>query len=180
MGLLEASQSKPRKRRSPIKVKTGLSPTVIPAGFTLVIDTREQIPLFSPPPIGLDCVIETVHNGDYTIKGFEPYFVVERKRISDLYTYLTTEWDKRTVKKLEAMRDMQANGGWCALAIEASEADLLAGYEHSRINPECIRGGLLSVSVRYGVHIYYNRDRNEMARWLLDSAVRFYNIKREV
>ena len=177
-----ASQAarKAARQEKPLNVSTALAPARIPQGFFFVQDTREQEPLFNHPPLGLDVLTETVHDGDYTIKGLEPYFAIERKKMSDLYGYLGNEWKAKTEAKLVRFRDMIKRGGWVALVIEASEADVLAGYEHSKLPPENVRAKLLSVEVRYGVHVYYNRDRDAMARWVLDRAIKFYNIKREV
>jgi ERCC4-type nuclease len=64
--------------------------------------------------------------------------------------------------------------------IEATEADLLAGYIMSRLSPEMVRQALVSFEVRTGVHIYYSRSRQDITRWILDRAIKFYKIKREV
>jgi ERCC4-type nuclease len=77
-------------------------------------------------------------------------------------------------------KEMISAGGWAALVIEASEGDLLAGYTMSRISPETARQALVSFEVRYGVHVYYNRSRADIERWMLDRAIKYFKIQREV
>jgi DUF917 family protein len=39
---------------------------------------------------------------------------------------------------------------------------------------------LVSFELRYGVHVYYSRCRQDIARWVLDRAIKFYKLQREV
>jgi ERCC4-type nuclease len=64
--------------------------------------------------------------------------------------------------------------------VAATEADLLSGYIMSRLSPEMVRQALVSFEVRYGVHVYYSRSRQDITRWILDRAIKFYKIQREV
>ena len=57
---------------------------------------------------------------------------------------------------------------------------LLAGYIMSRLSPEMVRQALVSFEVRSGVHVYYSRSRQDIARWILDRAIKSYRIQREV
>ena len=148
----------------------------IPRDFTLLQDTREQKPLFKDQPF-----IEsaTLTRGDYSVKYFEDVFTVERKQLSDFYGYIGRE-RYRTTAKMETFRDMISRGGWVGLAIEASEADLLTGYVMSKVPPEVARQALVSFEVRYGVHVFYSRSRRDIARWILDRAIKFFRIQMEV
>ena len=74
-----------------------LKPVVLPKDLIILVDTREQQPLFTGNP---QVHIDTVHYGDYTIKGFEPYFAIERKKQSDLWTYCSSEMNTRTKRKM--------------------------------------------------------------------------------
>ena len=153
-----------------------LKPYKIPAGFVLVQDTREQSPLFTDPPRGLNILRATLHYGDYSIKGFEDRVGFERKQMSDLYSYVGKE-RKRTVKKLEQLRELD----FAALIVESSFEDLKIPYSYSsRITPEMIRQFIVSVNVRYKVHVYCDRDRRNLEQYLLDRAIKYFNIQREV
>ena len=156
-----------------------LKPWRIPEGFVMLQDTREQRPLFTDPPGCLEVATTTLPYGDYSIRGFEDRFAVERKQISDFYTYIGKERD-RTTRKMEEFRRIVSSGGWVGLVIECTESDILSGYVMSRISPETARQALVSFEVRYGVHTYYSRSRNEIMRWILDRALKFYRIQREV
>jgi ERCC4-type nuclease len=158
---------------------SNLKPVKIPDGFVLVQDTREQRPLFSDPTDGLVVVTDTLHLGDYSIRGFEDKFVVERKQISDFYSYIGKQRE-RTVRKMQQFRQVVTSGGYVALVIEASECDLLCGYIMSRVSPETARQALVSFEIRYGVHCYYSKSRTDIARWVLDRAIKFYRIMREI
>ena len=77
-------------------------------------------------------------------------------------------------------REIVCAGGFVGLVIEALEADILSGYIMSRVSPETARQALISFEVRYGLHLYYSRSRRDIARWVLDRAIKFYKIQREV
>ena len=152
-----------------------LKPFRYPDGFVLVQDTREQRPLFNSPPEGLEIVTDTLYQGDYSIRGLENMFCIERKQISDFYGYIGKERE-RTIKKMEAFNEMRFAG----LVIEASEADILNGFHMSRVSPETARQALVSFEIRYDVHVYYSKSRHDIRRWVLDRAIKFYKVMREV
>jgi ERCC4-type nuclease len=152
-----------------------LKPIIFPNNFILLQDTREQRPLFARLPRGLVICSTTLKDGDYSIRGFENSFAIERKRLSDLLSYCTTEREK-TVKKMERFRKME----WVGLVIEVAERDLLRPYLNSKVSPEVVRQALASFEIRYRVHIYYNPDPEQIGRWVLDRAVKYYKMKREV
>jgi len=151
-----------------------LKPVVLPKDLIILVDTREQQPLFTGNP---HVQIGTVHHGDYTIKGFEPYFAIERKKQGDLWTYCSSEMERKTKPKMQRFNDIVRAGGFVGLAIEATEDDLLTGYYWAKnYKPEVVRGALKSFEVDYGVNVYYNRDRQAIERWILDRMVRFWEI----
>ena len=96
-----------------------LKPWNIPAGFLLVQDTREQKPLFTDPPDGLEVITDTLPHGDYSIRGFEDRFAIERKQMSDFYGYIGKERE-RTTRKMEEFRRMISCGGWVGENCELS------------------------------------------------------------
>jgi len=156
-----------------------LKPYKIPEGLVLIVDTREQVQLFTDPIPGLTIIHHVLKNGDYSIKGFEDVFSIERKMISDFYGYIGKE-RKKTTRKMERFRDIVRAGGFVGLAIECSEEEILYGYYMSQLSPETARQAINSFRVRYHVQVYYNKDRQYIQRFILDSAIKFYNISREV
>jgi DNA excision repair protein ERCC-4 len=147
-----------------------------PDGFVLVQDTREQrSPLITRIPKGLIIKSDTLHDGDYSILGYEDRFAIERKGISDLYPYCSSD-QENTKKKMARFRDFDFVG----LVIEAKESEILRFQQFSKVHPEVIRGALTSFEVRYGVHIYYSNDRSNIVRWMLDRAIKYWKVQHEI
>lgn len=144
-----------------------------------MVDTREQLPLFPHGVDGLEIIRKKLDHGDYSIKGFEKYFAIERKMMSDFYSYIGKE-RKRTVRKMEEFENMIDNGGFVGLAVEASEDEVFMGFGYSKVSPEAARQSLATFRVRYGVHTYLANDREAIERWTLDNAIKFFNTRREV
>lgn len=155
-----------------------LKPTLIPDGFILLQDTREQKALFTRIPKGLTIQSKTLQDGDYSILGLSHLFAIERKFMGDLYPYCSTEREK-TVEKMKRFRKISEAGGWVGLCIEEKESNIYQHQLFTRIHPEVIRGAIISFSVRYHVHVYFAGNRENAARWILDHAVRFWNIQHE-
>jgi len=153
-----------------------LKPFKIPSGMILIQDSREQAPLFVDKPKGLVIKVKALKFGDYSLQGFEDRICFERKQMSDLYSYVGKERD-RTVKKLIQLRELD----FAALIVEASYEDLEIPYSYSsRITPEMIRQFLVSVNIRYGIHLFCSRDRRALERYLLDRAIKYYRVQREI
>ena len=166
-------------RLEPNLSESGLKPFKIPEGLVLVQDTREQKPLFTQPVEGLTVVTDTLPFGDYSLRGFEDKFCVERKQVSDFFAYLGRERD-RTKRKMKEFKRITSSGGFVGLVIEATESDLLSGFVMSRVSPETARQALVSFEVRCGVHVYCSRSRDDIRRWTLDRAIKFFKVQREV
>lgn len=154
-----------------------LKDPVIPKDMVVIIDTREQDPLFlqKNAPKGLTIVRDTLRNGDYSIRGFETSLFIERKKISDLVPYLARD-HAQTRSKLERCSGYLFK----ALVIEATEGDLLVPQLFTQVSPETVRQALAALEIRYGLHIYYNRSRRDTERWVLDRLIKFYNVQREI
>ena len=150
-------------------------PYQFPQDMIILVDTREQIPIFgSRYPKGLTVRSEKLDTGDYSLSGFTSKFCIERKMISDLISFCTTERDL-TKKKLERMAKMD----WAALVVEAKESDLYRPYLNSSVSPEVIRQSLVSFSIRYGIHVYVS-SRENCCRFILDHCIKFYRVKKEL
>ena len=148
-------------------------PVILPDDdFTLVIDTREQQPLFQRPQKGLNIVHAKLDNGDYSVLGFEDQIFIERKKLSDLLSYIGKE-RKATVGKLSRVKDFAFKG----LIIEVDEYniyDRLAYPMMSKMTKEMVEAFLLSFDIRFGGHYKCSRYRNECERWVLNHAVYAY------
>lgn len=153
-----------------------LKPYQIPEGFQIIIDTREQKPY---PLSKLPTVRSVLHNGDYSIVGMEDLFAIERKQMSDFYSYIGSERVKKTQNKINRFCEMQRRGGFVGLIIEVDEKDLFAPSDtrHSNVSPEVARQFLVSWQVRYGLHVYLSKDRKMCERWMVDRMIKFWKVK---
>jgi ERCC4-type nuclease len=149
-------------------------PYIFPQDFVLVIDTREQNPLCTEVK-GLTVCRDTLKDGDYSIRGFEDQFTVERKQTSDFFSFIGKE-RRRTVQKLERLKTFD----FAAIVIEASIDDLFSPQLYTQISPEVVRHFLVSANVRYGLHVYCNRSRKKIEMWLIDRAIKYFKVQREV
>ena len=155
-----------------------LKPFRYPEGFVLVQDTREQRPLFKDDTV-VPYITKTEKNGDYTNQGQTSRIPFERKQISDLYSYIGKERDK-TIAKMQQFKWIIESGGFVSLIIESTEEDVLFGNQFSQVTPEMVRHALVSFQIRYGIHVYFSNDRDYLRRYILDHAIKFYKVLREV
>jgi len=149
----------------------------IPSDFVLLIDTREQSPLFVPkPPKDLLIKRTTLPSGDYSCLNWESSIAFERKTIEDLCGCLGKDRDRfrRELDRLCAYERKY-------LIIEAYEHDLLRYHEFSQMEPNAIRGSLVAIELKYcpGIIVHYEPDRAQLERWVLDRLLYFTKFKRE-
>jgi len=163
------------KYTQPFKFK----PYIFPPDFTIIIDTREQhSPLFDKPPKGLVVMRDCLSNGDYGIRGM-PLFSVERKYCGDLFPYVSTEREK-TLKKLHRFRKMIDDGGWVGLLIAERESDVFKHQLWTKVSPEAVRQALVSFAIRYHINVYFAHTKEQQERFILDHAIKYYNVMKEV
>jgi len=158
-----------------------LKPFKIPDGFKIVIDTREQQSIFKDGD-ELESILEhrALKNGDYSISGYEDMFAIERKKMSDLYSYCGSEFRDKTADKLSRFKDMIKRGGWVGLIIQATENTVLGGNFHSKLPSEVVRQQIASFEVKYGIHVYYNKYSRNLRRWSVDRMLKFYKYETEM
>lgn len=145
-----------------------------PEGFGLVIDTREQTPLFLPkPPKGLVIVRNTLLVADYSILGFERTVGVERKGIDDLWTSVTVE-SERFQRELVTLAEYELK----YLLIEGIESEYLCHRPERKISPNSIRMALCKIEACLRIPIHSSETRADAERWLLDVFIRYFRMKR--
>jgi len=166
---------RPLTKRNPKAGKSIKFTFDFPDGFVVVIDTREQSPLFAESlPKGLVIVRDSLEVGDYSVRGFENQITIERKTISDLLGCLTHDRErfKRELEKLRAYK-------WKAVCLEGTEDELLQFNDFSLIHPNSTRQSVVSINIRYGIQFYFSSKRSNIERWVLDHLIKFYLVKRE-
>ena len=127
-----------------------------PPDFRIVVDTREQRPLFqapghtySAPPFDTWAVPGTLATGDYSIQGREHRILVERKSLADLYQSVG-RGRERFEREFLRLRAVETR----ILVIESSYrqmAEPLPGELISFMQPTSVEGTVLSWWDRYGV-----------------------------
>ena len=80
---------------------TGILKATVPGLPTLIVDSREQLPFRF---MHLPTAVAGLVTGDYSIKGMEDVFAVERKSIPDLIASVTRERDRfmRELQRIKA------------------------------------------------------------------------------
>ncbi len=118
------------------------------AGPTIVIDTREQEPL---PIDGLPVKQGTLVSGDYSIRGAEELFAVERKTVTDLVGCCTGDNRARFERELHRLRGFD----FARLLVIGNPEDITAGRYRSTIPPASIMASLAAWEVRYRVPVVF-------------------------
>ena len=111
----------------------------------LLVDTREQRPLqFSHLP----AESATLYTGDYSVRGLEEYFSVERKSLADLAGSLTRKRD-RFMKEMHRLR-----GYPCGyLLVIGDDMELSRLIAQGRLKLHQVENSLRAIQSRYGVHV---------------------------
>ena len=145
----------------------------VPDGFVVLIDTREQSPLFVGRRIvsaehkvvrGIPFEGATLHDGDYTVRDMEHIIAIERKMLSDFDAYIGKERNTKTIYKLERLRDMK----WAALVVESDESELYGKRKYGKMTGAHARGFLCKAELEFGIHTYINANRAALEQYVLD------------
>ena len=143
----------------------------IPDGFIMIVDTREQKPLFKLKP----WIIEAgLNSGDYSIQGFENIITIERKSIPDLLGTLG-KGRVRFEKELNRMNEYK----WKGLLIEGLENDVYQPNDFSSMHPNSIYHSLAAIETKWGVGIYYAKDKKSARNWVLSRLCKLYRYLRQ-
>ena len=143
----------------------------IPDGFIMVVDTREQKPLFKPKPW---IVNHGLNSGDYSIQGFEDVITIERKSIPDLLGTLG-KGRIRFEKELNRMSEYK----WKGLLIEGLENDVYQPNDFSSMHPNSIYHSLAAIETKWGMCIYYAKDKKHARWWVLSRLCKLYKYLRQ-
>ncbi|TFH24739.1 hypothetical protein E4G67_01690, partial [Candidatus Bathyarchaeota archaeon] len=145
--------------------------------FLIIRDTREQDGkgwTFRAAANCLGIERKKLDVGDYTVSGLEDILMVERKTLGDLWNTLGQHLNyKRFLKEIERAKNHKIK----YLVIEATIAEVNAGYKWSKVSPANIHAKLISLQVKHNVHIIF-AGREDVARaWtrmLFDKVFRYH------
>jgi ERCC4-type nuclease len=146
----------------------------IPKMMQIIIDTREQLPLFQNWK-GLNIVKKSLSYGDYSIVGFENQISIERKTLADFVACCGNQRD-RFLKEIQRYKE---NGcKFCGLVIEATFQDILYGHWLSNISVITVMSVINHLEIDFNFHFFYDSNRKNIEYWILTRFRRFYNNQR--
>lgn len=167
---MTATEQKPTKRRRAAKR---------PA-LTIIEDTREQTPLTDWPET---VAVEngTLHTGDYSIKGWENCFTIERKSLADFagtmlggYEAHSEKPKKRFNRELERMRHFDC----AAVIVTATPEDVLDFRHHCGLDAHgALWNFALSIFATYGIPVFFIWNAALAARWIADLARHYVAVR---
>jgi ERCC4-type nuclease len=133
--------------------------------MTIIIDTREQVPLSFTLPSERG----TLPTGDYSVKGLERFIAIERKAPDDLVGCLKGDQRERFERELARGRGLDYFG----LVVEADLSGLAAGRYRSGMLPKAVVQSLMAFSVRYRLPIFFCPGREYAARVVESLLVKY-------
>jgi|ETNvirnome_2_300_1030623.scaffolds.fasta_scaffold00052_43 ERCC4-type nuclease len=142
--------------------------------YTIIIDTREQKPLWNK-----NVVVKKLDVGDYSIEGFEDKIAIERKSLGDLFGTLGGG-HKRFKKELERSKSYD----YFAIVIEGSYTNCInkdfPNSYFSKMRGYVITSILFTLHVKYDINIFFANNRIEskkIIKELFKSYYKLYNNK---
>jgi ERCC4-type nuclease len=114
---------------------------------TIICDSREQDRLFFQR---LPSEVAALQSGDYSVRGLEHLFAIERKSCADLVACCGVERD-RFFRECHRLR-----GFWFArLLVVGTRAELENGEYRSRITPKAVMATLATIEVRFSLPVIF-------------------------
>lgn len=124
----------------------------------IIIDYREENSLVpsSLKKLGLEIEIKELKVADYLINGV----AIERKTISD---FISSMINKRLLKQLHELQQYKTK----LLIIEGiEENELYNDHEINGINPNAVRGFLLSITLKHKIPIIFTKNSEDTAKFI--------------
>jgi ERCC4-type nuclease len=115
---------------------------------TVIVDTREQTPLTFAK---LASVRDTLTSGDYSFRGGEDLFAIERKSIADLVGCCVGENRERFFRELHRLRGFRFK----RLLIVGTREQIEAGEYRSGISPRAVLSTLRAIEARFDVPVCF-------------------------
>jgi ERCC4-type nuclease len=114
----------------------------------IAVDSREQTPLRFER---LKSVVCALFSGDYSVRGLEELFAVERKSLEDLASCCLSTNRVRFERELHRLRGYRFK----RLLVIGTREDIAAGQYYSRIAPKAVLATLGAFEVRYDLPVVY-------------------------
>ena len=123
----------------------------------IVVDTREQTPLSFQR---LPSVRDTLTTGDYSFRGGEDLFAVERKSIADLVSCCVGDNRERFFRELHRLRGHKFK----RLLIVGTREEIAAGAYRSQIKPAAVLATVAVIETRFDVPAVFAANPDEAAQ----------------
>jgi ERCC4-type nuclease len=135
---------------------------MVPSLPTVIVDSRERTPLTFA---NLPSMVGSLQSGDYTIRGAEESFAVERKTVPDLCQSLAGDRD-RFLRECHRLRGFRFR----RLVVIGHPAEIREAHEKGRCrNPKSVLAGLAVIEARYDIPVTWHRTPDAAAlqieRW---------------
>lgn len=117
----------------------------------------------------IDLEINSLKIGDYLIGKT----IIERKTTQD---FISSMLNRRMIEQLNQMQKYRSR----LLIIEGDIEALYPGKEDSRLNPNAIRGFILSIITNYSTNIIFTQDYQDTADYLITLAKQTIKPKTEI
>lgn len=128
--------------------------------FTLIVDTREQTPYtfreidqlsrYGGGTLVIPILRKALETGDYSIEGMEDQVAVERKELGDFYHCCGSD-RARFEKQLTRLNELK----YGAMMVEADWTMIMRGHKESKLNPESVRGSVISWTMEHFPNIHW-------------------------
>jgi len=142
----------------------------------IIVDTREQKPLWNKNTLATTIESKGLKVGDYSLKNHENKIAIERKSPTDLFGTLGAG-HKRFKKELEKAADYDYFG----IYIESSFMSILnKNFENSyrsKMKGFVIIKILETLKLKYNIDVVFCNNRNEMKRRIKSIFNSYLNLK---
>jgi ERCC4-type nuclease len=148
----------------------------------ILCDTREQMPFFfrNLPIRGYKQIkteVATLKTGDYSIKGLEDIFIIERKSVGDLCGTLTGGHE-RFMREMERMEKFKMK----YIIIEGSAIDIIKHcQQYGMLNAvNTIFQTLIAYSYHYKIRIKLCKNRKDATEYAARKIIEFWREQNEL
>jgi ERCC4-type nuclease len=128
----------------------------------IVIDTREQTPL---PLSRLAFERGNLLTGDYSVRGTEELFAIERKTLTDLVACCVGDNRDRFFRELHRLRGYRFK----RLLVIGTRAQIEAGDYRSNVSPKSVLAALAAIEARFDLPVVFSPSPadagREIERW---------------
>lgn len=119
--------------------------------------------------------IRKLDTGDYSIDGLEHLIMIERKSIPDLWHSLVQDRE-RFMREMDRAKLIPAR----YIVVEGDLKDLLSGIFYSKVSPEFILASIVSLQIKYGVHVIFTSKRTDISqRYVRELLKKLYEYCKE-